>query len=359
MDEINVQEIEQEVDRSEWVDHPDNPAKYWDAGLEFPIPEYMKGFGRNSPDDTKPPIVAPTSGYTLTYDPPVITKPIGLVSDLKREFGKSGKLSDYYLTTTDIPSGGTIKLSDFDGISGTVRIVGDIRADRWADFTTGQLYAYGNRTWDGNDSTGIPADRRNQPAPNWENSFNNNWWLVYELFNDTSRVLSITRFVWRLRNYYYTQGTLANSTVINKFPIGPKEDDGTKFEDLCTMAFSAAGPTSPPNDVHARYHTHYDISPINGSVMIDSRWKGANNAERVENMKKCIAGGILFRHNMPTLMWGGVNYTSMMTDFKSEVDIKISLKSGSTLAKLVEDNIKDRKDELLVGIGVDTGELNK
>ena len=357
MDEINTQEIEPDEDRSAWVDDPDNPAKYWDAGLEFPMPEYMRRFGRSSPDDTKPPNIAPTNGYTLNYEPPLITKPIGLVSDLKREFGKSGKLSDYYLTTTDVPSSGTIKLSDFDGISGTVRIVGDIRTDRWDDLSGGGLYAYGNRTWNGNDSNGIPDNRKTPPAPNWANAFNNNWWLVYELNNDASRVLDITSFIWEVRNYYYTQGTLANSSQINLVPLGSK-DDGTGLEDLSSRAFTTVPPTNPPNGVSSMKYSH-KYNAINGAEVVDTRWNGANNNERIENMKRCIAGGILFRHNMPALAYNGANYTSIMADFKSEVDIKISLKSNSALAKLAEDNIKDRKDELLVGIGVDTGELNK
>jgi len=358
VDEINTQEIEQEIDRSEWVDLPDNPAKYWDAGFEFPMPEYMRGFGRNSPEDTRPPKVAPTNGYTLDYEPPLITKPIGLASDLRREFGKSGRMSDYYLTTTDVPSSGIIKLSDFDGLSGTVRIVGDIRTDRWGDLMSSELYANPNRTWNGKDNNGIPADRVSQPIPNWANAFNNNWWLVYELWNDASRILNITKFIWEARNYYYTQGSLVSSSQINLFPLGPT-DDGTAFEDLSTRAFATVPPTNPPNGVSSNKYSHFYINPINGIDMVDTRWVGANNAERVENMKKCIASGILFRHNMPALLYNGIYYTSIMTDFKSEVDIKISLKSNSTLARLVEDNIKDRKDELLVGIGVDTGEVKK
>jgi len=359
MDELGTQDIA-ELDPDwidpNWVDHPDSPAKYWESGLEFPLPDYMKKL-RSSPDDVRPPREAPTDGYTLTYEPPLITKPIGLASDLKREFGKSGKLSDYYLTTTDIPSQGTIKLSDFDGISGTVKIVGDLRIDRWDDLTGGGLFANANRTWNNNFNNGIPMDKKLVPAPNWTNAFNNNFWLLYELANDWSRIVELVRFTWRGQNKYYTKGDKTSSTVINLYALGLK-DDGSGLEDV-TKKIASAPPTNPMNDVQEIKSDHYYINQFTGFPYVSSFWTGSNSDEKIKNMKKSISSGCLFRHNMPAVVYMGANYTSIISDFKCNLEMTISLKSNSRLARIAEHNLRDRKDELLVEVGVDTKEIKK
>ena len=73
-DSLGTADIEQEPDRSAWVDHPDNPAIYWDSGWSS---DDQRILNRNaSAEDTKPPVVAPPN-YAQEYEEPKIAKPIG------------------------------------------------------------------------------------------------------------------------------------------------------------------------------------------------------------------------------------------------------------------------------------------
>ncbi len=349
-DSLGTADIEQEPDRSAWVDHPDNPAIYWDSGWSSNGQKYLtRG---SSAEDTKPNRVAPHD-YDKEYVNPKIKKPIGLISDLRSKFGKSGKMSDYYLTTPDIPSSGTIKLSEFEGFSEKVRIRGKIRIDRWDDIMGGGLFKRPDRTWDDSDSSGLPGTRKNEPAPNWTNAVNNNWYFVYELENDTSRILEVNAFILSHRYHYYTQGSLANSTTCNYFLVG-----GTSSGDIEDVSdkFSIVAPTSPSNDyISANYSIRYIPTfgpqagiPTNGNSWY--RMNGSNDAERMENLKRCITGGFLFRHNLPTIAWSGTNYHSNIVDTYIDVDLYLSLKSSSTLRDIAKKHLKSKDDSITLEI---------
>ena len=266
---------------------------------------------RSDPNDILPPESAPTNTYTETF-----TNPIANPISLKRVGNECGdmvapyNLDEYRLGLPGVSPDRPVTMSQFRGKSGRIRLVGDIHLDRVDALNEpAGLYQKPSRWWDKDTTTGIPntydsavSGRGDYP---WINAFSNNWEWLYRLSSNNSKVTKINSLSVHADVDSHPPGSTGSDRSIFRFYAC--KFDGTNISDV--------------TQVLGLSNVAKSIILVGGGVPM-STVIGANNTEKIENLKSFILNGFLSRH---THQKNAYNMVGRIRDLYWKVDCEIEL----------------------------------
>lgn len=253
---------------------------------ELMITRYMDGYSERI--TVVPPTIAPEE-YTSTFSNPM-TAPVALTT-LTSQFGDGGNsLTSLTSALPGVPSSPPIAMSDFIGKSGNYRLNGKVRLDRWDDLLGAGLSSDAKNTWDGSDTTYMPASgEAGASGGGWNNSFVNSYPLVLRMENGAGKgkVTAVRDYSFHIR---WRQAAAPNAA----WKMWVQYIEGGSFTDLTyeyggtTVDLSSINTFSLPLVTGGVIQT-----PVKPSTFPEDRWARIYNSIECG----CLARFSLTKHN--------------------------------------------------------------
>ena len=259
--------------------------------------------------DIEPPNLAPESELSTVFTNPV-TAPASL-SAMGPKFGTTAKnLQGFRGAAPGVPLSLPIAMSDLIGKSGSYKLSGKIRLDRWDDIMGAGLSPDAKNTWDKSDSTFMPASGdQGAGGGGWNNCFVNSYPFLKRLHGSDGAPAKVTNI--RQLSYHFRFHTLTNNSEWSFY--GVCEEGGSFIEYTYTYGSSSLA----VNSVNA-----YSVDFVKGGALQSAVINNVTTDQRWARARSGIENGCLIR----TSLKAGSGKVNRFTDVYAQIDCDIELR---------------------------------